>query len=34
MRPVEPISDPEDGSRVFGYDASFDGLLFTIGAVF
>lgn len=27
-------SDPEDGSRALGYDASFDGLLFTIGAVF
>lgn len=27
-------SDPEDGSVIFGYDASFDGLLFTIGAVF
>lgn len=27
-------SDPEDDTVIFGYDASFDGLLFTIGAVF
>lgn len=27
-------SDPEDDTVIFGYDARFDGLLFTIGAVF